>query len=490
MSSSLGVALLALILSGPPVSDPWGTQDAPSGRWSTRTGNGDTMSVNAPHALPAPRGFAAISEPRRETSAKPSWWGAFGRGEPKRGEEAASPGAKSPQKPSFWQRFRRRGEQPPSDAVLTTRARRLVYGDRELSVCAVMVSVQDGVLLLRGKVATPALRDRAEQVARKTVGIRDLRNDIELQSPEPVWRERGPVMLSGPVPLRSTSHRERVVANDLFSDWDLPNSESVPAPVNSRNPAPSGNNVIEGMPPVARPVGIRGVTPRNEDAGELRKDSSLRLPAPAPWTSQRFHMGADLGLAMGIPVSPAAPDGSEWTITTIADDLPVVISRTVRREAARPNSQRLSPENGELASPDSPTPDSDVAMVSANDQRAPSSVPTADRLAEQSANTLAPLGELGVNHPRPGIEKPGQTPMEPAQPRRLGATETVKADIERILATDPRAQRLRYTLQDGDVILTGEVASAADLFTVIGTISELPGVEYVTYDRKGLRIDQ
>lgn len=67
-----------------------------------------------------------------------------------------------------------------NDFFLFTQARAALGADAELKGAAPIIEVKDGVLTLSGTVASPALKSRAEQVARSVGGVKAVKNQLRV----------------------------------------------------------------------------------------------------------------------------------------------------------------------------------------------------------------------------------------------------------------------------------------------------------------------
>ncbi|MFP5466317.1 MAG: BON domain-containing protein [Gammaproteobacteria bacterium] len=67
------------------------------------------------------------------------------------------------------------------DATITTRVKTRLAEDRTVSAMAIKVESLNGVVQLAGFAKTPDERMLAEQLARGTPGVQDVRNDIIVQ---------------------------------------------------------------------------------------------------------------------------------------------------------------------------------------------------------------------------------------------------------------------------------------------------------------------
>ncbi len=73
-------------------------------------------------------------------------------------------------------------EKPPlTDDLLYDRVMRRLANDRDLKTTAVAVEVKDRVVTLRGLVDSEKLRLRAEQVVRKTEGVKKVVNELKVR---------------------------------------------------------------------------------------------------------------------------------------------------------------------------------------------------------------------------------------------------------------------------------------------------------------------
>lgn len=71
------------------------------------------------------------------------------------------------------------GADAASDARLSDQIKLRLAGDRDVKVgAAIDVDVKDGVATLRGKVETQSQKARAEKVAHKTRGVKEVKNEL------------------------------------------------------------------------------------------------------------------------------------------------------------------------------------------------------------------------------------------------------------------------------------------------------------------------
>jgi hyperosmotically inducible protein len=84
----------------------------------------------------------------------------------------------------FGQRLENRVEQAvpaAEDALITSKVKGALIAAPEVSGLAVDVDTSGNVVTLRGTVKTPEQRQRAEQVARGVEGVREVRNELEVE---------------------------------------------------------------------------------------------------------------------------------------------------------------------------------------------------------------------------------------------------------------------------------------------------------------------
>lgn len=72
-------------------------------------------------------------------------------------------------------------KKPPSDDLLYDRVVRRLANDPSLKTTAIEVEVQDRVVTLRGWIDSEKLRQRAEQVVRKTDGVKKVINELRVR---------------------------------------------------------------------------------------------------------------------------------------------------------------------------------------------------------------------------------------------------------------------------------------------------------------------
>lgn len=69
------------------------------------------------------------------------------------------------------------------DAGITAKVKTAFIAEADLSALAIDVNTAENVVTLNGSVASEDLRARAEQIARSTEGVKDVRNNLELKQP-------------------------------------------------------------------------------------------------------------------------------------------------------------------------------------------------------------------------------------------------------------------------------------------------------------------
>lgn len=65
-----------------------------------------------------------------------------------------------------------------ADAKIYDQVRFRLSGDRDVKGAALDVDVKDGIVVLRGKIPTEKLKDRAEKIARKVKGVKQVKNEL------------------------------------------------------------------------------------------------------------------------------------------------------------------------------------------------------------------------------------------------------------------------------------------------------------------------
>ena len=73
--------------------------------------------------------------------------------------------------------------QKVDDAALLTKVKTKLTADKAKNLVHVNVDVKNGVVELKGSVPTAADKTRAEQIARATEGVSEVRNELTVTSP-------------------------------------------------------------------------------------------------------------------------------------------------------------------------------------------------------------------------------------------------------------------------------------------------------------------
>jgi hyperosmotically inducible protein len=71
------------------------------------------------------------------------------------------------------------------DAKITTAVKTKLTADRMKNLVDVSVETDDGVVRLTGKVPTPEDKFEAERIARRTKGVREVRNELRVEETSP-----------------------------------------------------------------------------------------------------------------------------------------------------------------------------------------------------------------------------------------------------------------------------------------------------------------
>ena len=71
------------------------------------------------------------------------------------------------------------------DAKITTAVKTKLTADRMKNLVDVSVETDDGIVRLSGKVPTVDDKFEAERIARRTKGVREVRNELRVDNPSP-----------------------------------------------------------------------------------------------------------------------------------------------------------------------------------------------------------------------------------------------------------------------------------------------------------------
>ncbi|MGH9632495.1 MAG: BON domain-containing protein [Bryobacteraceae bacterium] len=75
-------------------------------------------------------------------------------------------------------------DKPVSDDAIYDRVRIKLANDREVGRTNIEVSVEEGVVGLRGTVRQEKLRDKAERIARRVKGVKQVVNELKVEARE------------------------------------------------------------------------------------------------------------------------------------------------------------------------------------------------------------------------------------------------------------------------------------------------------------------
>lgn len=70
--------------------------------------------------------------------------------------------------------------QPPDDDIIFDQVRRRLTSDPQVKGHQLQVEVSEGVVTLRGAVASDKLRERAEKLAKKVKGVKQVINQLRV----------------------------------------------------------------------------------------------------------------------------------------------------------------------------------------------------------------------------------------------------------------------------------------------------------------------
>lgn len=102
------------------------------------------------------------------------------------------------------------------------------------------------------------------------------------------------------------------------------------------------------------------------------------------------------------------------------------------------------------------------------------------RTDQPQGETVAAGASLPTAIPTPTQAAPAKTPAN--QPGVLGSSGGVDADVGSVLERDPRARQLTYRLERGELVLSGEIRTPGDLYDLTAELSELPGVDVLSFE--------
>ncbi|HVJ80466.1 MAG TPA: BON domain-containing protein [Planctomycetia bacterium] len=246
-------------------------------------------------------------------------------------------------------RFRDR----PSDGVLRVRCQNALFADRELRASPIKIQAKDGAVELSGSVDSRDLAERAERIARRTAGVKSVKNAIAFEGDGERPASIVGMQLGAPVATASATAENPAQArsasegSDALVDssptqtrvanggTDAASNDSVLAPAHAKTPASPAellpvSSTLNGSVLASRPQTVQvdprlprvttyairrtsGATKTAAPAAEVpeRADASVRRPIPAPRNRRAaiINRGEEGGAreVSVVPVSRAAP---------------------------------------------------------------------------------------------------------------------------------------------------------------------------------------
>lgn len=393
-----------------------------------------------PEAMPAPTAPA----PRR------SWWQNLFRPETARRAPAANPFAdhpstEQPTQPRSLTLPSARPQERPSDWLLASRCRSLIYADTQLAGQSVQVDVRDGTIVLSGSVVSRTLSERAERIASKTDGAVSVRNLLAVQLPSANWNPHAGVRLGRPI-------LEGIETADSVSSLSatLPTPEET-RPVSDELAIPAQQRQV--MRPRADLPSVSAYRPTRDSAmNEITVAENVSASRGIPqgrvvlWSTEQNNWAAAAPRVATAAVSPSTP----MATTEERDVVP-----TARFVIPAPRSEPAAPLNDRRAAP--------ASII------AP---PT------ESAWVQTSLRPIGVTAGHAG----GDTFEPLAPPAPLGASDAIASDVARRLSSDPHARGLTFRFANGELTLSGSVARSDHLYALAAELNDLPGVEFISFE--------
>lgn len=335
-------------------------------------------------------------------------------------------------------RLRKRPE-TPSDWMLLSRCRNILRGDRDLADAGIQVDAKNGTVYLRGAVASSRMRDRAEQLARQTEGALGVRNFLIVASAGPAYAGDSAVQLAYP---RS---------ND--GHWRASHDPSMPIP--------SRKDALRSRP-------LPSVSPSENQSATSAPAASLDVRE-----SSRLGVDQNVGLE-SLPAIESLPGAVILGKPQVLDGhpgLPAVVTYVIQRPV-QPESRLIvpaMPTNGEIErmryDRKSTIAETPFLALAHRGESARFVTPAMNPLVGNGAGWIA--GAAGT-HPA----------ANSAAPRR--------SEINAIVARHD--QRLRWTIDGNDVVLSGAVASRESIERVFTELARIPGVGALSYE--DLRFDR
>jgi hypothetical protein len=69
----------------------------------------------------------------------------------------------------------------PGDAIITAKVKSALIGDKSVRASTINVDTKSNVVVLRGTVANEAAKTKAEQIAKKTQGVKEVVNQLTVK---------------------------------------------------------------------------------------------------------------------------------------------------------------------------------------------------------------------------------------------------------------------------------------------------------------------
>jgi hypothetical protein len=296
---------------------------------------------------------------------------------------------------SFFSRLRQE-ERSVGDSLIVSRCRSLLVADAAVRSHFIHIAADRGVITLRGNVPTESLRRQAEQLARNTVGMVDLRNELTVGSSSPIEQAS--------YASASLAMPTRLDGGDLSSSMPFAPPESTPA--------------FRSAPEIA--------------LGGFAGSASAKLGRSIEPVGTSF----------------ASPDGVPAMSVAM---MPKIRHQTLEQQVAKPASQ-------------------------------PEVLPSGQRVfagTGRKATIPAPPSSISAPTLATHVSPPSPAPVLGSVDR---LDEQKSADIAALLANDPRARSLTFTLRGKEVRLAGSVVKPEDLFALADLVDALPGIDFVSFD--------
>jgi hypothetical protein len=348
----------------------------------------------------------------------------------------------------------------PSDWLLVSRCRSLLYRDPQLAQSSIYVSSDEGTISLRGTVTSELLRVRAEEIAKKTDGQRGVRNDLV------VMNEQRPFAAQPPVSLAPPSGDEVAGSNNA-----IPPANVVPAPP-----------TLESKPAVAESGGVAPSIPAVGGPPEPVDDVIRRSVGSA--VSQESGLGGGvvvLGQPEVMSQRPGRPQVVSYLIRRPIDAAPELdpsmqavaglrVPSTL--DSLRVAKTSLDPSQysvGRAAAPKRPV----IPAPQHRSEWAPvAAEPARPVIQSPPAGLQYPASEFSPT-PAPTVAQVQAAPMAPAASR---------PDVEALFVRFVKPNQMRYEVRGGELILFGQVRSAKDLELLTSQLGQLSGIQSINFE--------